>query len=136
MPGKKDKDKLTADIWLPYYKQGDDMHGGIVMKDGKLDVKQTFQNHIDRLTAAIEQLTKIKDMIPDDVDVDIHADTHHIDITSDKFTIQRLVDSGLASLPDYDDISEPEDELDGEGDENDEGDEGDECDEDKEIVDK
>ena len=80
-----DHNKKYATIWLPYFKQGDDMNGGLVKDDnGTVDTKESIKNHIIRLEAAINQLQQIHDLIPDVNTCVINGDTHHIGIDGDE----------------------------------------------------
>ena len=60
------------------------------------------------LEAAIDQLNKINDLIPDNNTCKLTGNTHHIGIEGDERIIDNIVKAGLASL----DIFDEEDELD------------------------
>jgi hypothetical protein len=97
---------------LPYFKQGDDLASTIVKNNDKIDAKKSFQNHVDLLLWSVDILTKIKDALPDDADVDIHADTHYICITADKTIIQKLVDDKLVDLCEEDEYDSADEQTD------------------------
>lgn len=90
------KTTKTARIWLPYFKQGDDMNSCLVRDEkNKLNVKASFENHINLLKSAIELLEGIKNSLPEDGDFDIDADTHMISITGDRNIIEKLQNNKL-----------------------------------------
>ena len=94
----------TATISLSYFKQGDDLSACIVHNDdGTMNVKKSFENHINLLQVAIDQLQRIIDLIPDDNTCKLQADTHYIGIYGDDAVVQRLVDEELAYIDDFDD---------------------------------
>lgn len=95
----------TGRLWLPYFKQGDDMHASLAIgTNGKLDVKTTLDNHISLLKGSIDILEKIRDSIPENKEFSIHADTHYIAITGDQYIIERLQNNNL--LEQSDELSE------------------------------
>lgn len=93
-------EKAFASIWLPYFKQGDDLHACLVTENGKVNVKETLSHHIKLLGNAINHLQQIHDAIPDENDLEIEGDTHHIGICGDKALIQKLNDSKLVDIED------------------------------------
>src|SRR5437870_2514176 len=87
---------LSADLLLPYYKQGDDLVSCRVMKkDGKVDVKASLLKHVEKLQKAIDKLQEVHDRLPDDNQIDIHANCHSIMLTGERNFIQRLTRDGL-----------------------------------------
>jgi hypothetical protein len=97
-------DKLnlkSAQILLPYYKQGDDMQRCMVKENGKVDARASISNHIDLLQAAIEQLQQIYDRLPDGMNFDIEADTHVITLTGDTNIINQLIADELLYEDEY-----------------------------------
>lgn len=93
----------VANLILPYYKQGNDLHECIVHNvDGTMNVKESFKRHIGLLQAAINRLQSIHDAIPDENTCELHADTHYICIFGDDSVVQKLVNEGLASLEESD----------------------------------
>ena len=89
----------TGTIWLPYFKQGDDMSRSIVTKENNsIDAKASFNNHIEILKTAICKLENIKNHLPDDDEFEIYADTHFISITGDKNIIDRLASDELVTI--------------------------------------
>lgn len=88
----------TAEIRLPYFKQGDDMHNCLVIENNKINARASIENHINLLRAAIDKLDKIKNMLPENSDFQISADTHCIEITGDKNIIERLEANGLVNI--------------------------------------
>lgn len=117
----------TARIWLPYFKQGDDMNGCLVMENDKVDARASIGNHINLLKVAIDQLEKIKNGLPGNSDFHIEADTHFISITGDKNVIERLHTNQLVEIDD--DEYEDEDEFNEDESNEDESDEGSDKDE-------
>ncbi len=102
-----DHKRRSAQIWLPYFKQGDDMNGCIVKDDnGVVDTKESIRNHIQLLNSAIEQLQKIYDSIPDMNTCSINGDTHHIGIEGDERIINFLNKQGVITINEWDNESE------------------------------
>lgn len=82
----------TAEVYLPYFKQGDDMHSSLVQKeDGSIDARKSISNHIELLQASIDKLHSIYDRIPEVNDVSITGDTHCIWITGSEEFINKLI---------------------------------------------
>lgn len=100
--------QLTAQIRLPYFKQGDDMQSCLAHdKSGKVDVKSSILAHIDLLKAATQQLKDIHESLPDDGEYTLHADTHYIGLTGPENVINNLVNKELASIEeDWDEKSD------------------------------
>jgi hypothetical protein len=92
---KKNPNTKTAQIWLPYFKQGDDMHRCIVNENGKINAKASIKNHINLLNCAIDLLNEINKSLPDGMDFDISGDTHSITLTGDKTIIEKLQANSL-----------------------------------------
>ena len=86
-----------AEIKLPYFKQGDDLHDCISKnEDGKVDAKKTLENHISLLESTIQQLKDINEKIPLVNDIVLKGDTHWITISGDERIINKLVEQELA----------------------------------------
>jgi hypothetical protein len=101
---KKDQkmtQQVSAEIWLPYFKQGDDLEGVKVVVDGKVNTKMTLLNHIALLEDAIAQLQKIHDLLPNDNTVDLHGDCHYICITGEKSLIETLEKNNLVKIEEF-----------------------------------
>ena len=95
------KTTKSAQLWLDYYKQGDDMNQCIIKnEDGKIDAKASINNHIALLENVIEHLKQVNNLIPYDNDIDIDANTHHIDLNGDSEIIQKLIDAKLLNSDD------------------------------------
>jgi hypothetical protein len=91
-----------AEIHLPYFKQGDDCCRCIVMnEDGTQNVHRTLQNHINLLQYTVEKLQEIKNLIPEDTDLELYGDTHYISISGNTDDIQSLIQAGLANAEDW-----------------------------------
>ena len=107
----------SALIWLPYFKQGDDLHSSIVKNSetDKVDAKATLLNHIELLQSSIDMLKKIHDEIPLINDVELEGDTHHIDITGDERLIKILLEKELVQKCDEFSDNDSEVELEKEG---------------------
>ena len=94
-----DHKRLYATIFLPYFKQGDDLNGCIVKDENEVvDTKATLRNHMAQLEAAIAELKEIHDTIPDVNTCVIDGDTHHIGIEGDERIINALVSKELAQI--------------------------------------
>lgn len=91
------KKTTYAEIKLPYFKQGDDLHDCISKnEDGKVDAKKTLENHIGLLECTIKQLKDINEKIPLVNDIVLKGDTHWITISGDERIINTLVEQELA----------------------------------------
>jgi hypothetical protein len=91
--------QLYATIFLPYFKQGDDMlHGLVTNDDETVNVKQSIVNHIELLKCAIEHLEKINNLIPEENDCSIHAGIHHIGISGNERVLKLLADEELVRI--------------------------------------
>ena len=136
---KKNKPEKTTkygQIWLSYYKQGDDMSQCIVKEnDGKVNAKASIENHIRLLQHTIDHLQEIHDKLSDGMDFNITGDTHHISIEGDIKVIDSLIEDKLVHVDDFMDQEsedeDDEDDEDGEGsqasetsEKNEEGEEG------------
>lgn len=98
---KKNADHV--EVHLGYYKQGDDMYGCIVEKNGRVDIKATIANHVKLLESVVTHLNELNKLIPEDNDLELHADTHFIGLSGNKEVLQKLVDAKLANFDDFDD---------------------------------
>lgn len=87
-----------ADVWLSYFKQGDDMHK-CIEKDanGKINVKASLKNHMELLQSVAEHLKEINDNIPEVNDLTISGDTHCISISGDPDVIEKLINLKLVN---------------------------------------
>lgn len=98
-----DYNRKHAQIWLPYFKQGDDMENNIEKdENGVVDVKASIVNHIKLLESAINQLQKIHNMIPDMNTCTLHGNTHYIGIEGDERIIKELADNKLVIIEEED----------------------------------
>ena len=106
--------QISAEISLPYFKQGDDLEGVKVIVNGKVDSKMTLLNHISVLEDAITKLQKIHDLLPNDNTVDLRGDCHWIHITGERSLIETLAKNNLVKIEEFkEDEDEDEDEDDG-----------------------
>lgn len=93
----------SAQVWLNYFKQGDDMHRCLKKdENGKINAKASIENHIAAMESVVEHLKELNAMIPEDNDIDIDADTHMIRIRGDKNLIDRIVNKKLAQIDEED----------------------------------
>lgn len=92
--------KKSAEINLPYFKQGDDLNCSIVKDENdKVNAKETLRNHINLLQRAINILVAINEKIPEVNDVELYGDTHYISITGDERIINLLLQENLIGDP-------------------------------------
>lgn len=100
-----------ADIHLPYFKQGDDLHHHLSQC---ATVEEALEAHARQLEYAADMLRKVKEMISGQ-GVTIHADTHMIQVSGEDAIIEALIDAKYASRPfdEEDDYDEDEDGDDG-----------------------
>jgi hypothetical protein len=99
--------KKSAQIWLPYFKQGDDLAACLAKdENNKVHAKKTLDNHIALLEMAIKQLKDINDIIPLINDIELTGDTHYVGIHGDERIINLLINSKLADAEDSFDDAE------------------------------
>lgn len=85
-----------AQLWLNYYKQGDDMQKSIVKNsDDKTDAKASINNHIALLESVIDHLKKVNELIPNDNDIEIDGNSHFIELHGNIELIQKMQDEQL-----------------------------------------
>lgn len=109
------KTLLSAEISLPYHKQGDDL--GQYLR-GNSSILKALEAHARNMDFAAKMLRDIKEMIADSVsEVRIDADTHVIEISGPPPVIEKLITAKLAYKvddefddEDFDDDEEWEDE--------------------------
>ena len=92
---------LRAQIWLGYFKQGDDLHQNMVNDaNGTMDVVSTLQNHQQQMQHVTKHLAEIANVIKSypDAYIDLYGDTHFIGISGDYRIIKDLVNKELAQL--------------------------------------
>jgi hypothetical protein len=92
--------KTYATLYLPYHKQGDDLHKSLVKEGGKVNSKVTLSNHIRLLQESIDKLQALHDALQDDDNVELDGDTHHISVMGDKEAIERLLEKNLVERDD------------------------------------
>lgn len=88
--------KVNVDVWLPYYKQGDDLHSCL---EGSTPW-EAMRKHANLLECAKNTLEKIADYI-EGKDVEVYADTHLIGLELNKEIADILVKEGLATIPEW-----------------------------------
>ena len=91
-------------IWLPYYKQGDDL--AHCLKDN--GPQQALREHAEVLMCAAKQLTDIADLVGD-TEIELDADTHHIGISGPQELLDLLVEKELVDVYEDDFDSDFED---------------------------
>ena len=91
----------TAEIHLPYYKQGDDLGAQLET----YPVPEALEIDAQLLDEAARILRSIKELIAD-IPVNIQADTHMIVIDGPDELIDKLIAAGLAEIPEWDDDEE------------------------------
>lgn len=92
----------TAEIHLPYFKQGDDLAYHLARTR---DVAEALEAHARQMESVSESLRSVKTIIAGQA-VEIDADTHMIQIDGPDEIIDRLVEHGLAEIPQYEDEEE------------------------------
>src|SRR5690348_15312034 len=102
--------ELTANILMPYWKQGYDLNRCIIEENDKINVKQTLKNYSKFLRSCAEYVDQIENEIPQVNDLTIFADTHFIEISGDKTIIQNLIDKNLVTKSDYEEENNSEEE--------------------------
>lgn len=97
----------NSTINLPIFKQGDDIQQCIQYDaNHKIDTKISIQNYIDLLQIAIDVLTTIKNNLPDDNDFEISGDTHYINLSGNRQTLEYLESLGHVSIDEPDEPDE------------------------------
>jgi hypothetical protein len=87
----------SAEIHLPYFKQGDDLGHFLENSD---NIGVALMAHAEMLKEASNILVSVK-YIVDGHNVKVDADTHMIFIEGPDEVIQRLIDGGYASPSDF-----------------------------------
>lgn len=107
----KAKDFERAQIWLPYFKQGDDMSA--CLESSKGDILKALDEHRELMLATADQLQGIKEvLIEKGTDkVEMEAMTHFIGIFGPKEVIQALLDKELVSEDPFDEDEEDFDDF-------------------------
>ena len=91
------------ELWLPYFKQGDDLHSQWKPRDGKERTsKEAFLAHASLLEAAASQLKKVAEHTGRGLRI-IDADTHYIGVECPEDLGEVLVKEGLLSPEPFED---------------------------------
>lgn len=100
-----------AEIWLSYFKQGDDLGHHV---DKASSIPEAFGAHADQMIGVAEHLRAVKEVLEEvgTEGVEIDAGTHHIGISAPENVIQALVNKDLATIPEW--LGEEEEEYDDE----------------------
>jgi hypothetical protein len=94
----------TAEISLPYFKQGDDLSQHL--RRG-LTPLQALVAHAQQLDEAAEMLRRIEDILTTAEEIEIQAECHTIMISSADEMIAELIEKDLAtSVSDDDDVDD------------------------------
>lgn len=88
-----------AEIHLPYFKQGDDLHHHLEQCS---TVEEALEAHAIQLEYAAEILRKVKELVAGRA-VKIDADTHMIQVSGNDAIIEALIDAKYASRSVFDD---------------------------------
>jgi hypothetical protein len=98
--------QITAEIGMPYFKQGDDLSLCIVKDaDGSVNVKETLTKYQEFLQRSVDIIEALNKEIPDDNDASIDGNTHCIWITGNERLIKNLVDKDFAHIHSYEEES-------------------------------
>lgn len=89
----------TAEIYLPYYKQGDDMANHLASSNS---VAEALEAHATRMEAVANQLRAIEKLVVGQP-VKIDASTHFIGISGPDEVIDKLIAGRLATAPEFED---------------------------------
>lgn len=89
----------TAEIHLPYYKQGDDLRYHL---DNSESFEAALKAHAEQLEAAAAVLREVRERV-DGEDITLNADTHWIGIEGPDDLIDSLIASGLAHHDPFED---------------------------------
>ena len=88
-----------AEIHLPYFKQGDDLHHHLVHCKS---VEEALEAHAKQLEFAAAILRSVNGIVAGQ-GVEMDADTHMITVSGPDEIIEALVDAKHASIPPWDD---------------------------------
>jgi hypothetical protein len=95
----------TAEIRLPYFKQGDDLQHHLSQC---ATVEEALEAHAENLEQAAQILRKVKAAIAGQ-DVSFNADTHLIQVCGPDALIESLIAAELAYAPDEDEEYDEDD---------------------------
>lgn len=98
---KNENKKLYGQVNLPYFKQGDDFNACQTN-----DIHESLNNHIALLKSAIEHLEKLRDLIPQNPNIEMYGDTHYIGISGEESILKPLLENELITV--YENESEEE----------------------------
>jgi hypothetical protein len=100
--------RKTAEVRLPYHKQGDDL--SYQLEKRGLPLEEALEAHASNLEEAASMLRQVREKVAGKP-VEILAGTHFIEISGPGDLIDELVKEGLASILDYDDedVADPHD---------------------------
>lgn len=88
------KTMSSAEISLPYFKQGDDLRQEL---ESNSTILNALESHAQSMDCAARMLREIKEMIADFVsEVEIQADTHMIEVSGPPTVIEKLIAANLA----------------------------------------
>jgi len=87
-----------AEIHLPYFKQGDDLHHHLTHCDS---VEEALEGHAKQLEFAATILRGVRSMVAEQ-GVEMDADTHMIMVSGPDEIIEALVDAKYATIPNWD----------------------------------
>lgn len=96
---------MNATLWLPYFKQGDDLSHFLSQEE---DQAKALENHAQMMEETAKLLRKVAVYAKD---IEINADCHFIGIEGPDAIIQEMIDDGLVQLDEFDD-DDWDDELD------------------------
>lgn len=94
-PANGDSMMKYADIHLPYFKQGDDLHHHLEHCE---TVEEALEAHARQLDHAAQILRNVREMIAGQ-GVSFDADTHMIQVSGPDEIIEALIDAKYASRP-------------------------------------
>jgi hypothetical protein len=104
-------DKGHAKLWLDYFKQGDDMYQCLVYKDTektKVNFKKSVEQLKLRLQGVVDHLSAVEQVVSEQSDYDVHAETHCIFVSGTKNDIDNLVNLELLHKDDFHEDDESE----------------------------
>ncbi len=105
----KDKKTKNCTIFLPYFKQGDDL--GYHLQNSS-SLSEALENHAKQMDTVAQVLRQVESVIRNEPSVEIQADTHMIFLTGPTELVDVLVKEELASYDEFEDDEEDETEDD------------------------
>lgn len=101
---------MYAEIYLPYFKQGDDLAHHLENTNSIVDAFTNHSLQMEHVSKLLKDVSLALEQHTNELDeISVDACTHHISISGPENIIQELINKGLAEKPDW--IDEEDDEF-------------------------